>query len=105
MGIVGCKMNDIYSEVDRPDNRSEAEKFADQEATTREHIRHNERMQRLIDYTPIYERDSPCMNWGKFCVQYGEHGCFRYGGKHETLKGCPKWKEWAIRKKIINGLQ
>lgn len=85
---------------ERPDPCSEGQIFRDDESAAGEAQRHTERMARMIDYTPIGERDSPCLNG---CMFNGEYGCMIYKSRIIDMVKCEKYKEWAVSKKIWRG--
>lgn len=99
VGIRHWKLGDSkmrsYEQV--PEHKVSAEyEFICQEERTREAQAYNEREARIIDYTPINERDSPCLNG---CMTHGIYGCMAYGGHiSDMMKKCEKYKDWRIRK-------
>ena len=78
------------------DSRSAGQVFADDEASRREDQQHSTRMARTIDYTPIGERDNPCLTG---CLQFGEHGCGIYGSKIADLMKCEEYRKWQEARK------
>lgn len=80
-----------------PEHKITAEyDFRCQEEITREHQAYNEREARIIDYTPINERDSPCLNG---CMIHGIYGCMVYGGQIANMvRKCEKYRNWRMQK-------
>lgn len=78
------------------DSRSAGQIFADDEALRAEDQRYSDRMARVIDYTPIEERGSPCLTT---CKWFGEHGCMIYGGKIADLMKCEDYRKWVEARK------
>jgi len=71
--------------------RGSREQFADEEAAASEAQQHTARMARIIDYTPIGERSSPCLNG---CMRLGEFGCMAYGNKILDRLTCVDYRNW-----------
>jgi hypothetical protein len=85
-------MTETIRQPEHRDMRGSREQFADDEAAASEAQRHTARMARIIDYTPIGERGSPCLNGCMFC---GEYGCMLHGSKIvDLLQKCEKYKNW-----------